>query len=324
MKPQIPCLVLALLVPGALLSSPEKSDDPATLPTKRVLCFTKSSGFEHSVIRDPSRKGFTASPGSAVPGLAFQVLKALGEKNNIEFVFSKDGSLFKPAYLAQFDAFFFYTTGDLTKLGDDGNPAMTPEGKAAFLQAIEDGKGFIGTHSATDTFHSGGTQDYGPTRYRNDGDDADAYIKMIGAEFIVHNSQQPSHLIVVDPRFPGIISVPDDSRVFEEWYTMKDFASDLHVLLLQDTSGMTGHAYQRPSYPSTWARMHGKGRVFYTNLGHRDDVWNSAMFQAVLTGGINWAVGRVDADVTPNIDKVAPKANVLPAYPEPEKAAPKK
>jgi type 1 glutamine amidotransferase len=63
--------------------------------------------------------------------------------------------------------------------------------------------------------------------------------------------------------------------------------------------------------------MHGKGRVFYTNMGHRDDMWRSAMFQSVLTGGINWALGRVDADVSPNIDKVTPQADVLPAYPYP-------
>ena len=105
---------------------------------------------------------------------------------------------------------------------------------------------------------------------------------------------------------------------------MKDFADNLHVLLVQDTSGMTGEPYARPNYPSTWARMYGKGRVFYTNMGHRDDVWNSALFQSVLTGGINWAVGRVDADVTPNIDQVTPQASVLPVHVPPAPDAAKK
>jgi len=323
MKTPLASLLLALLVPGTLLSSPEKSDDPANLPRKRVLFFTKSSGYEHSVIKDPS-KPFTPAPGSAVPGLAFQILKTMGAKNNIEFVFSKDGSLFKPAYLAQFDAFFFYTTGDLTEAGTDGNPPMTPEGKAAFLQAIFDGKGFIGTHSATDTFHSHGGKEMAGDRFREDGDNADAYIKMIGGEFIKHGKQQQSHLIVIDPKVPGIIDVPTDNREMEEWYSMKDFASNLHVLLVQDTSGMTGIEYERPNYPSTWARMYGQGRVFYTNLGHRDDVWTSPMFQSVLAGGIEWAVGRADADVTPNIDQAAPQANVLPAWPAPTPDAQKK
>lgn len=315
MKTPFVLVALAMLVPAALRSSPAGGDDSSVVPRKVVLVFTKSSGYEHSVIADPS-KPFTPRPGgSVVPGLAFQVLRELGAKNNIEFVFSKDGSLFKPAYLAQFDAFFFYTTGDLTEAGTDGNPPMTAEGKAAFLDAIRAGKGFVGTHSATDTFHSPGGRDIKGDRFKQDGDSADPYIKMIGGEFIIHGQQQPSHLIVADPKFPGIAAVPADNITLEEWYTMKDFASNLHVLLVQDTTGMMGIDYQRPNYPSTWARMYGRGRVFYTNLGHRDDVWRSPMFQSIVLGGVNWALGRVDADVTPNIDQVAPQAGVLPVRP---------
>jgi type 1 glutamine amidotransferase len=93
----------------------------------------------------------------------------------------------------------------------------------------------------------------------------------------------------------------------------------LHVLLIQDTSNMekTGgnHCYDRPPYPATWAHRYGKGRVFYTSMGHREDVWTNPVFQQVLLGGINWAVGRVKADVTPNINKVTPQASVLPSQP---------
>jgi type 1 glutamine amidotransferase len=317
MKPQIICLALALIVPASLVSAADPGSDPSTMPKKRVLFFSKSSGYEHSVIKDPS-KPFTPSSGSTVPGLAFQVLKELGERNNIEFVFSKDGSLFSPEYLAQFDAYFFVTTGDLTTVGTDGNPAMTPKGKQALLEAVADGKGFIGAHCASDTFHSPGGAEMTAQRWLDDGDNADPYIRMLGGEFIIHGSQQPSHLIAVDKKFPGIEAVSDDNHMTEEWYSLKDFAKNMHVLILQDTSGMTGAPYARPSYPSTWARMYGKGRVFYTNMGHRDDMWQSALFQSVLTGGISWAIGRVDADVTPNIDQAAPQANVLPLRPPPE------
>jgi type 1 glutamine amidotransferase len=318
MKPHIVLIALALAMPGALLSAADT--DASSLPRKRILFFSKSSGFEHSTIRDPSLP-FKAAPGSAVPGLAFQVMKALGDANNIEFVFSKDGSLFAPAYLAQFDAYFFMTTGDLTEVGTDGNPAMTAKGKEAFLEAIEGGKGFIGAHCASDTFHSPGGKEMTAQRWLDDGDNADPYIKMIGGEFIIHGSQQASHLIVADAKFPGISAVPADNHSTEEWYSLKDFAKNMHVLLVQDTTGMTGAPYARAAYPSTWARMYGKGRVFYTNMGHRDDMWNSAPFQSVISGGISWAVGRVDADVTPNLDQAAPQASVLPLRP-PE--APKK
>jgi len=117
--------------------------------------------------------------------------------------------------------------------------------------------------------------------------------------------------------------VPADNDHIEEWNTLKDFATDMPVVLVQDTSGMTGPMYARPNYPSTWARMYGKGRVFYTTMGHRDDVWTSPMFQSVLLGGMNWAAGRVDADVSPNFDQVTPHANQLPAYPYPGSGAKK-
>jgi len=278
---------------------------------KKILFFSKSSGFEHDMIKEKDGQ----------PSAAQKILTELGQKNNFEFTFTKDGSVFTPENLAKYDAFFFYTTGDLTEVGTDKNPPMTPEGKAAFLEAIHNGKGFIGTHSASDTFHSPGGKELGPRRWQLDGDNADPYVKMLGAEFIIHGSQQKAHQIVADKNFPGMSAVPDDFGPLEEWYSLKDFQPDLHVLLAQDTSTMskTGgnrSAYDRPVYPSTWARKYGEGRVFFTSMGHRKDVWENPVFQSVLVGGINWAVGNVEADVTPNMDKVAPQANTLPPGPE--------
>lgn len=313
MKSRIASLALAFLVPVSLTLA-QAGGAPA--PAKRVLVFTKSSGYEHSVIKDPS-KPYTPGPGSEVAGLAFRVLADLGAKNNIEFVYSKDGSLFNPAYLAQFDAYFFITTGDLTEVGTDGNPAMSPAGKQALLDAVASGKGFIGAHCASDTFHSPGGKDINARRWLADGDEADPYIKMLGGEFIIHGSQQVSRLTVADPKFPGMGAVPAGAAFKEEWYSLKDFPKDLHVLLVQETAGMEGAPYARPGYPSTWAHLYGRGRVFYTNMGHRDDVWNSPLFQSVILGGISWASGRVDADVSPNLDQATPQANVLPVRPAP-------
>lgn len=288
----------------------------SALSPKKVLFFSKSSGFEHSVIKRINGN----------PSFAENVLKELGTRHNIEFVFSKDGSLFTPEYLAQFDAFCFYTTGDLTlarnneKYGDD-QPPMTAAGKAAFLQAIENGKGFVGLHCAADTFHSPGNKDDNvPARYVSDGDKVDPYIRMIGGEFIKHDAQQPARQIVIDPKFPGMAGIPADFGPQEEWYSLKNFPADLHVLLVQETKGMRGASYERAPYPSTWARMQGKGRVFYTSMGHREDVWNNPLFQALLLGGLDWSLRRVDADVTPNLAQVAPQANVLPKFPEPRPA----
>ncbi|HZQ47708.1 MAG TPA: ThuA domain-containing protein [Verrucomicrobiae bacterium] len=295
---------ILLLIAALFLFSGSATASPSA--AKKVLFFSKSSGFEHSAIKHAEGRLSAAE----------KVLKELGEKNNFEFTFTKDGSVFTPENIAKFDAFFFYTTGDLTEIGTDGNPPMSKEGKAAFLEAIKKGKGFIGTHSATDTFHSPGGKQHGPARYQNDGTNADPYIQMIGAEFIIHGSQQPGHMICVDKKFPGMSGVPADFGPVEEWYSLKDFAPDLHVLLVQDTTNMKksggDRCYDRPAYPATWAHHYGKGRVFYTNMGHREDVWTNPVFQQVLLGGINWAVGNTKANVPPNLNQVTPQAGVMP------------
>jgi type 1 glutamine amidotransferase len=270
---------------------------------RRILMFTKSSGFEHPAIKRTGDK----------LGFAEQTLTDLGHQHGFDVTCTKDGTVFTPENIAKYDAFFFYTTGDLTKPGTDNNPPMSPEGKAAFLEAIRKGKGFIGTHSATDSFHHDPDD-----RYVNFGEQVDPYITMIGAEFIHHDAQQKAKMHVVDTRFPGFDPAGSGFELMEEWYSFKDFRKDLHVLLVQETEGMNGPHYARAPYPATWARKHGKGRVFYTSMGHREDVWTNPIFQSLLLGGINWAVGNVKADVAPNIESVCPKAWLLPAPPPPK------
>jgi uncharacterized protein len=294
---------LALL--GSLVFNPPSASAQAA--TKKILFFSKSAGFEHDMIQEKNGQ----------PSPAQVILTQIGKDNNFEFTFTKDGTVFTPENIAKYDAFFFHTTGDLTQAGNDHNPPMSKEGKAAFLEAIHNGKGFIGTHCATDTFHSPGGKDSGPSRWMNDGDNADPYIKMIGGEFIIHGSQQRAHQICIDRSFPGLSDFPENFGPQEEWYSLKDFSPALHVLLVQDTSSMNKSggnksAYDRPNYPSTWAQRYGTGRVFYTSMGHRADVWANPVFQKLLIGGISWAVGNVEADVTPNLEKAAHEANVLP------------
>jgi len=107
-------------------------------------------------------------------------------------------------------------------------------------------------------------------------------------------------------------------------YSLIDFSHDLHVLLVQETAGMTGPPYQRPPYPSTWARAYGKGRVFYSSMGHLENTWTSPTFQDILFGGISWATGVVDADITPNIEQVAPDCWTVPPVSNPVASDPAK
>ncbi len=278
----------------------------ATKP--KILFFSKSSGFEHPVI----------SYKTGTPSLVEKALSTLGEKNGWEFTFSKDGSLFSPEYLKQFSAVFFYTTGDLCAPGTDKNPGMSAAGKQALLDYVAGGGGFIGTHSASDTFHTANEDKKGPDRYANHGKDADPYVLMLGGEFIKHGAQQSAKMRCVDPKFPGMEKVADGFEMTEEWYSLKDFTDDVHVLLVQETGTMKGTDYERPPYPATWVRAHGKGRVFYTSMGHRDDVWASPIFQDILTGGIRFALGEAKADVTPNVKQVTPEAWKNPPYTAPK------
>jgi hypothetical protein len=302
--------VCSLAAVALALASVAGRDAQAGEAPKKILFFSKSWDFEHPMVAEKNGQ----------PSAAQKILAELGRKNNFQFTFTKDGSVFTPENIARYDAFFFYTQGDLSERGRDGTPPISPAGKAALLEAIHNGKGFIGTHSASDTFHSAGLNKVGPGRWKSDGTAVDPYIAMIGGEFIIHGSQQAAHQIIVDKSFPGMSAVPEDFGPKEEWYSLKNFAPDLHVLLVQDTSTMQRQgddkqAYDRPNYPSTWAHKYGKGRVFYTSMGHRDDVWANPVFRSVLVGGINWAVGNVEADITPNLEKAAPEANVLPPGP---------
>ena len=196
---------------------------------------------------------------------------------------------------------------------------MSAAGKQALFDYVRSGKGFVGTHSAADTFHTDNESKKGPDRWVNHGEKADAYVRFIGAEFIKHGAQQVATNAVIDPKFPGFENVGATIAFEEEWYSLKDFTPDIHVITVIDAPHMKGDEYKRPAYPSTWARKEGTGRVWYTAMGHREDVWTNPTFQQVLVGGIKWALGDIKADVPPNIKDAAPGAYTNPPFPEPKK-----
>ena len=249
------------------------------------------------------------------------MVNELGNKHGYKVSVMKDGRIFESKEFHSYTAAVFFTTGDLTTLGTDGKPPMTPQGKQALLNAVKGGMGFVGVHAASDTFHTPPDPEDRSNRYVAHGEQSDPYLRMLGGEFITHGSEprlQAANLIVNDPKFPGLEGVTSPVSFKEEWYSLKDFTPDLHVILVQDTQGMQGPSYQRPSFPATWARMYGKGRVFYTSMGHREDVWANPIFQNLLLGALSWATHQVDADLTPNLQSAAPRAMELP-NPPPER-----
>ncbi|HEV3005171.1 MAG TPA: ThuA domain-containing protein [Pirellulales bacterium] len=266
----------------------------ADQPKRKLLMFTRSQGFEHSTAKREGDK------------LSFneELVIKLGRDHDFEVLATKDGAVFD-GDLSGYDAFLFYTTGDLTQSGGDDAPPMSAKGKERLLEAVSAGKGFLASHCGADTFHSAGPS-------REEQAQRDPYIAMLGGEFISHGPQQKSRQKVFDRKFPGFERLGADFTIEDEWYSLKNFADDLHVILVQDTQGMDGNDYLRPAYPSTWARLHGTGRVFYTSMGHREDVWTNPAFQKLFLGGLAWAFRNVNHDVPPNIQEVSPGAHVMP------------
>jgi uncharacterized protein len=182
--------------------------------------------------------------------------------------------------LNDFDAVLFYTGGELP---------MDPSQKADLLSFIhEDGKGFIGVHSATITFT-----------------DWPEYGEMIGGYFDEHpwgTFQAP--ILVEDPNFPGMQQWARSFVLNDEIYQLKDYSRDRVRVLMRldpgklDLSNSKVHRTDR-DFAVTWARQYGKGRVFYSNLGHVKENWDDPRIQKMYVEGIKWAMGLVDGDATP-------------------------
>jgi uncharacterized protein len=189
-----------------------------------------------------------------------------------------------PESLKNYDAVIFAnTTGDLPLPDRD-----------AFMDWIKAGHGFVGMHSATDTFHG-----YRP------------YIEMIGGEFQGHGAQVDVEAINQDTQCAACKHLPATWGVYDEIYLMKNFdRANVHGLLTLDKQPNT----KAPGdYPIAWKKDFGKGRVFYTSLGHREDIWDddasmkgrkntpevAKQYQQHILGGIKWALGMENCPATP-------------------------
>ena len=236
----------------------------------RVLALTKSSGFEHSVIHRENGE----------LGHAEKILMELAAKNNMLMVITKDAGMINEPQLKQFDVVLFYTTGELTERGTDNNSPMSVAGRQALMDYVKNGGGFVGTHTTTDTFH--GWEENGEK----------PFSKMVGGEFASHGKQQKAELQVI--KHPITANLPAKWELLDEYYINKNVTGTFTTLITLNTKSMEEERYtQLDPYPITWCEQHGKGRVFNTPLGHREDVWTNPMYQDLLVRGIQWAAGRL-------------------------------
>jgi len=171
--------------------------------------------------------------------------------------------------LKNYDAVFFAnTTGDLP----------LPD-KQGFLDWIAAGHAFLGTHSASDTFHG-----FRP------------YIEMLGGEFETHGAQVGVECLVQDPKHPSTRHFGESFCIEqEEMYLIKNYdPANVHELLTLDKH--PNKKKQLGHFPVAWTREVGKGKVFYTSLGHRENVWENDRYQKHILGAIKWALGFEDAE----------------------------
>src|SRR6266852_2968504 len=153
----------ALTGAGLALSSPLLGAS-----NKSVLVFTKSSGWEHDVVKRVGGK----------PSLVDDTVNELGNKHGFKVGVTKDGRIFDSKELHSYAAVVFFTTGDLTTLGTDGKPPISSRGKQALLDAVRDGMGFVGVHAASDTFHTLPDPEDRSNRYIAHGEKEDPYLRM--------------------------------------------------------------------------------------------------------------------------------------------------
>jgi len=278
-------VIVALAVAGLSLfvTADAQAGDKDT--KAKIAVFTHSGGFKHGCLAH-----------------AESVIKAIGGKSGAFEATLLEGYKLKPQeidlsfvtgeWLAQYDGILFFTT---TGPEEIESRLLNSDQKGAFLDFVNGGKAFIGVHCASDTFYH--WPEYG---------------ELVGAYFNTHGPNHvPATLKVEDTEHPATRMLGQEWVIADEFYQFRDepYSRDkLHVLLSIDVEKtdmkMQGKQTRKDNdYALAWCKNTGKGRMFYTALGHRDDVWENEKFQAHLLGGIQWALGQLPGDATPSGSK---------------------
>jgi type 1 glutamine amidotransferase len=263
MKKILAALLLVLLA----FTSSTPAQEKAAGNKKRVLLITESKGFKHSVV----------NRGKEPLCLVEKTFLALAQKYGFfEVDCTQDSrSVINSDNLKKYDAVFFYTTGELP---------LSDVQKSDLLAFVRNGKGFGGSHCATDTLYK--WKDYG---------------ELVGGYFDGHPWHQKIRVIVEDKTHPATKHLGDSFEITDEIYQFKaPYGRDkLHVLMKLDMDSVD--SVKKPGKRAdkdnalAWVHDYGKGRVFYTALGHREEVWNDPRFQQHIIGGLRYLFGMEGA-----------------------------
>jgi len=220
---------------------------------RRLLYLTRSAGYRHE----------------AIP-LSRTILGRIAQNSGLfDVIATEDVSQLSTETLARYAAVMFYTTGELP---------MSAAQKTALLNFVRSGHGFVGVHSATDTFYE--WADYGA---------------LIGGYFDGHPWHQSVRIDVTDPSNDLVSFLGRSFEIKDEIYQIRDFDEQgSRVLLRLDAKSvdLSREGVHQRSYgwPLAWTRSYGQGRVFYTALGHEESVWRDTRYQRLLLNAIRWSV----------------------------------
>lgn len=243
---------------------------------RRILYVTATYGFRHSDSIDAS----------------VEVMQQLArESGTLEIVHTEDVSLLTADCLRSFDAVYFFTSGELP---------LSDQQKLDLLDFVRQGKGFGGSHSATDCLYT--WLEYGD---------------MIGGYFDGHPWAQEAAVDVEDPQNPLVAHLAPSFGFTEEFYQFRAFSRDqVRVLLTLDTRSvdMTAAGINRTDgdFALAWIRSYGKGRVFYSAFGHFPESFQLPPIRTMLLKALLWLTGQIDADATPRSGPSAPPPSVAP------------
>jgi len=254
------CRFAALVALGIVLASVTGSADR---PAAQLLLITHAAAYEHDVVRRPD---------SGRPSLVEQVVTDLGRQSGLTVTHLQTAdelATLTPVSIRQFRAVMLFTTG---------SAPLPSETRLALFEHVRSGAGFVGVHSASDTWY-----------------EVPEYAALLGGVFNGHPWHERVRILVEDSSHPATAHLGPAFWLTDEIYQFRSWSRNgVHVLLRLDPTSIAVDRGSRPDadYALAWTRRHGGGRVFYTALGHGPDVWADERFRRHLLGGILWAMGR--------------------------------
>ena len=156
----------------------------------------------------------------------------------------------------KYDVVLIYTTGG----------ALTEAQEKGLVKFVENGKGVVGIHSATDSFKN-----------------SDAYWKLMCGRFIGHGGG--TFKVKITGKSHSIVQGMSGFEITDETYR-HEFHKDSKMVVLMRR--------EEDGEPASWVQYVGKGRVFVTGLGHGQPAWENPAFQKLIERALLWAMGKIN------------------------------